>query len=193
LVYPVIMSIHKHLPDVNHTWTLFLDRDGVINVETGDYIYKRDEFEFNPGALDALRHLSEKFGRIVVITNQRGVGKGWMTLDDLHHIHEYMLDEIKSTGGRIDAIFYSTSLDDDHPDRKPNPGMAKRARDMFPEIDFTKSMVVGDKLGDMQLGRHIGALTVLIPSLHSENLHGHADIDYAFDSLFAFADRLLDQ
>jgi len=181
----------KHLPYIDPSWTLFLDRDGVINVETGDYIYKKDEFEFNPGALDALRHLSEKFGRIIVITNQRGVGKGWMTLDDLHNIHEYMLDEIKATGGRIDAIFYSTSIEDDHPDRKPNPGMAKRANDMFPEIDFSKSIVVGDKLGDMQLGRNIGAITILIPSLHSENLDDHSDVDFVFSSLFDFTDELL--
>ena len=185
------MPFPKHLPFIDSAWTLFLDRDGVINVETGDYIYKKDEFEFNPGALDALRHLSEIFGRIVVITNQRGVGKGWMTLDDLHNIHEYMLDEIKATGGRIDAIFYSTSLDDDHPDRKPNPGMAKRANEMFPEIDLSRSIVVGDKLSDMQMGRSIGAITILIPSLHSEDLHSHDDVDFSFSSLFAFTDALM--
>lgn len=184
------MPIQKKLPPIDLSWTLFLDRDGVINVETGDYIYKKDEFEFNPGALDALRHLSELFGRMVVVTNQRGVGKGWMTLDDLLHIHEYMLDEIKASGGRIDAIFYNTSTDDDHPDRKPNPGMTKRAQDMFPEIDFNKSIVVGDKLADMQLARNIGAISVLIPSLHSKDLHDHIDVDFVFDSLFDFADHL---
>ncbi|HEX5111331.1 MAG TPA: HAD-IIIA family hydrolase [Saprospiraceae bacterium] len=184
------MALYKKLPLIDISWTLFLDRDGVINIETGDYIYKRDEFEFNPGALDALRHLSEMFGRIVVVTNQRGVGKGWMTLDDLLHIHEYMLDEIKATGGRIDAIFYNTAVEDDHQDRKPNPGMTKRAQDMFPEIDFNKSIVVGDKLADMQLARNIGAISVLIPSLHSNDLHGHADVDFVFHSLFDFADQL---
>jgi histidinol-phosphate phosphatase family protein len=185
------MPFQKHLPFIDSSWTLFLDRDGVINVETGDYIYKKDEFEFNPGALDALRLLSEKFGRIIVVTNQRGVGKGWMSLEDLHNIHEYMLDEIKATGGRIDAIFYSTSLEDDHPDRKPNPGMAKRASDMFPEIEFSKSLVVGDKLGDMQLGRNIGAITVLIPSLHSHDVIDHEDVDMQFASLYDFAQRIL--
>jgi HAD superfamily hydrolase (TIGR01662 family) len=114
-----------------------------------------------------------------------------MTLDDLHNIHEYMLDEIKATGGRIDAIFYNTSIEDDHPDRKPNPGMTKRALDMFPEIDFSKSVVVGDKLSDMQLGRNIGAITVLVPSLHSENLDDHSDVDFVFGSLYDFTDKLL--
>ncbi len=182
----------KPLPLIDDSWTLFLDRDGVINVETGDYIYHRDEFEFNPGALDALRHLGDKFGRIIIITNQRGVGKGWMTLEDLQNIHEYMLDEIETNGGRIDAIFYSTSLEDDHPDRKPNPGMARRASEMFPEIDFARSIVVGDKLGDMQLGRNIGAITVLIPSLHSEDLEDHSDVDFTFDSLFTFAQKIME-
>jgi histidinol-phosphate phosphatase family protein len=185
------MPFQKHLPHIDSSWTLFLDRDGVINVETGDYIYHKDEFEFTSGALDALRQLSEVFGRIIVITNQRGVGKGWMTLQDLQNIHEYMLDEIEASGGRIDAIFYATSMDDDDPDRKPNPGMAKRAGDMFPEIDFAKSIVVGDKLGDMKMGRSIGAITVLIPSLHSYDLPDHEDVDLRFDSLFSFAEEVL--
>ena len=179
-------TINKPLPLIDSTWSLFLDRDGVINVETGDYIYTKDEFQFEKDVLTALQVLNNLFAHIFVVTNQRGVGKGWMSLETLDKIHRHMLDEIIRSGGRIDEVYHCISMDDDHPDRKPNPGMAHRAKEKFPNIDFTKSIMIGDKLGDMQLGRNIGAFTVLIPSLHSENLEGHPDVDAVFRSLYEF-------
>ena len=179
-------TINKPLPPIDSTWSLFLDRDGVINVETGDYIYTKDEFQFEKDVLTALQVLNNLFAHIIVVTNQRGVGKGWMSLVTLDKIHRHMLDEIIRSGGRIDEVYHCISMDDDHPDRKPNPGMAHRAKEKFPNIDFTKSIMIGDKLGDMQLGRNIGAFTVLIPSLHSENLEGHPDVDAVFRSLYEF-------
>jgi len=176
-------------PDVlDGSWTLFLDRDGVININKDDsYIFNRNEFVFSEGALEAISRLSDFFKRIIVITNQRGVGKGLMTEADLHDIHGYMVEKIERTCGRIDDIFYCISTDDAHPDRKPSPGMAFRAREKFPEIDFTKSIMVGDKSGDMQWGRNIGAMTVWITSKRYRDNANPLEIDLACNSLFEFA------
>lgn len=110
-------------------WTLFLDRDGVINVEKeSDYIYNWDEFIFYDGVKQALKIFNGLFGSIVIVTNQRGVGRGLMTEQDLKTIHSRMLQEIESAGGRIDKIYYCISTDIDDPRRKPNPGMAFEAK-----------------------------------------------------------------
>src|SRR5215831_19148407 len=114
--------INFHL--IDKTWTLFLDRDGVINGERKDeYVLRLEEFIFFDGVLQALKILNKVFGVIVIVTNQKGVGKGLMTLDDLHSIHDYMMREIESSGGRIDKIYYCTDLDNDSFNRKPQPGM----------------------------------------------------------------------
>src|SRR5436190_21623493 len=95
------------------TWTLFLDRDGVINGERKDeYVLRLEDFIFLDGTLQALKILNEVFGVIVIITNQRGVGRGLMTLNDLHHIHQYMLQQIHTSRGRIDKIYYCTDSGD---------------------------------------------------------------------------------
>lgn len=185
----------KHFPfpfDIlDRTWTLFLDRDGVININKDDgYIINRGEFIFKEGTLEAIARLSELFGRIIVITNQRGVGKGLMSETDLEDIHQYMLEKIERTCGRIDDIFFCISTDDAHPDRKPSPGMAYRAKEKYPEIDFSKSIMIGDKAGDMQWGRNIGALTVLVRSERYKDSIDPAEVDLACSSLFEFAHLL---
>src|SRR5690606_24242684 len=91
---------------IDHKWTLFLDRDGVINVNIpNDYVRTWDTFRWEDGAKEAIAALSRRFDRIVVITNQRGVGKGWMTQAALDDIHARMTAQVGAAGGRIDAIF----------------------------------------------------------------------------------------
>ena len=91
--------------------TLFLDRDGVINrLRPDDYVKNWEEFEFMPGMLDRLARWSGRFRRILVVTNQRGVGKGIMSLDDLNRIHDRMIEEIERHGGRIDRVYFCTAL-----------------------------------------------------------------------------------
>ncbi len=96
----------------NRTYdTLFLDRDGIINrLRPGDYVKSWDEFEFLPGALNALTKCNAMFRRILVVTNQRGVGKGLMTRQALDEIHRRMLQTIAEHGGRIDKIYCCTGL-----------------------------------------------------------------------------------
>ena len=173
---------------IDKTWTLFLDRDGVINGELKDeYILRFQDFIFFDGVLQALKILNEIFGTIVIITNQKGVGKGLMTLDDLGAIHKYMMDEIISHGGRIDKIYCCTDLDDDSPNRKPRPGMAFQAQRDLPQIDFHKSVMTGNKLTDMQFGRAIGSKTVFIATTDPQTPFPHPLVDARFDSLLAFA------
>jgi histidinol-phosphate phosphatase family protein len=144
-------------------WTLFLDRDGVINIEKeNDYIHHWDEFVFYEGAPQAIAQLSTLFHRIIIVTNQKGVGKGVTQLADLEQIHRNMKAEIEAAGGRIDAIYYCPDTDNDSPRRKPNAGMAFDAAADFPDINLQRSVVVGNNLSDLHFGRNAGMHTVFL-------------------------------
>jgi len=179
------------LSQVNSHWTLFLDRDGVINEEKEDsYIFNYGEFAFYDRVKEALKIFASTFGRIVVVTNQRGVGRGMMTAADLQLIHDKMVAEITLDGGRIDRIYYADSLRDDHPLRKPNPGMAHAARADFPEIDFTRALMVGNNISDMEFGRNAGMRTVFLKTTSPDQPLPHPSIDMAFNSLYDLAKHL---
>jgi histidinol-phosphate phosphatase family protein len=178
---------------IDKSWTLFLDRDGVINGEKKDeYVLRLEDFKFLDGVLQALKILNGVFGVIVVVTNQKGVGKNLMTLEELHRIHDYMIGRIMEAGGRIDRIYFCTEIDNDHPERKPQPGMAFLAKNDFPQIDFRKSIMTGNKLTDMEFGRAIGSKNVFIATSDPETPFPHPLIDARFDSLLAFAMRFAD-
>lgn len=179
------------LKNIDKSWTLFLDRDGVINHEKKeDYILNPGEFHFYDGVKEALQQFGNKFGKIIVVTNQRGIGKGLMTERDLSDIHQYMVEEIEQAGGRIDKIYHCDSLDNTYPDRKPNPGMALHACREFPEIDLSKAIVAGNKPSDMLFGKNAGIYSVFIASTNPDTPFPHPDIDLRFDSLANFAKAL---
>ncbi|MFP5041992.1 D-glycero-alpha-D-manno-heptose-1,7-bisphosphate 7-phosphatase [Parasediminibacterium sp. JCM 36343] len=180
------------LNKIDKTWTLFIDRDGVFNHEKKeDYILNWGEFSFYEGVLDTVEILNKRFGTIVMVTNQKGVGKGLMTVDDLNHIHQNMMEAIVSHKGRIDKIYYAPDLASDAPNRKPNAGMALQAKNDFPHINFSKSIMVGNKLSDMGFGRNAGAYTVFLATTNPETLFPHPDIDARFANLPAFAAALI--
>ena len=155
---------------------IILDRDGVINHDKiGSYIFNADEFVFMPGAKEAIKFFSEVFGTIVVATNQKGVAKGLMSLSDLNGIHAYMQKEISSSGGRIDKIYFAIDMDNDSPMRKPQTGMALQAKKDFPQIDFAKSIMVGNRISDMEFGRNAGMATVFLRTTHPETEFPHGD------------------
>lgn len=181
------MSIST-LPKDLHTWTLFLDRDGVINHDKdNDYIRNTDEFKFYDDTLAALKQLAGIFPRIIIVTNQKGVGRGLMTANDLQEIHHLLLSEVQKAGGRIDKIYFCSDIDNHSPNRKPNPGMAFQAKQDFPEIDFTRSIIVGNRLSDMEFGRNAGMYTSFVATTHPEIPFPHPDIDFRFNSLYEFA------
>ena len=176
---------------ITSDWTLFLDRDGVINHEKKeDYIRNWSEFKFYTESLTALPLLAQKFNRIIIVTNQKGIGKGWMTDADLANIHENMIQSISELGGRIDAIFYCSDLDNESYNRKPQPGMAHQAKDKFPLIDFSKSIMVGNRMSDMEFGRNAGMHTVYLATTNPEAPFPDTKIDDRFDHLLQFAQAL---
>ncbi|HEY2727600.1 MAG TPA: HAD-IIIA family hydrolase [Parafilimonas sp.] len=176
---------------IDNSWTLFLDRDGVINVEKKDaYVLNPSEFIFLNGVFEAIKILSEVFGLILIASNQRGVAKQLMTLEDLHDVHAYMLQEIKMHGGRINKIYFCADLDNSSPNRKPNPGMALQAQKDFPQIDFSKSIMAGNKLSDMQFARNAGMHSAFIASTNPEIILPHNLIDARFNSLLEFANSI---
>lgn len=176
------------LPTIDKSWTLFLDRDGVINHEKeADYILNWNEFQFYDGVKESLKLLAPIFGTIVMVTNQRGIGRGLMTEENLAEIHSNMLSAIESSGGRIDKIYYCTAVDSDDYNRKPNPGMAHQAKKDFEHIAFTKSIMVGNKLSDMKFGRNAGIYTVYVDTTHPEIITPNEYIDYRCKNLVDFA------
>lgn len=166
-------------------WTLFLDRDGVISQRKPDYYVRTwEEFRFLDGVLEAIAIFNTIFGRIIIVSNQQGVGKGLMSDEDLNKIDMRMKHEINNHAGRIDASFYCTHLDsENHPDRKPNNGMGLKAKATFPEIDFSRSVMVGDSSTDMEFGKRLGMVNVFI----NENDSAHELADYQYSSLKDFA------
>lgn len=180
-----------HLPEIDKSWSLFLDRDGVINEDKpGSYIFSPDEFRFMQGGPGLFKKLAERFGPIVIATNQRGVGRGLMTEETLQQIHRKMSSDIAAAGGRIDAICYATGIHNNDPMRKPNPGMAVQAKKEIPAIDFSRSVMVGNNISDMQFGRHAGMYTVFLTTTNKAISLPHPDIDLIFSSLEEFVKAL---
>lgn len=177
----------KNLP-IDKSWTLFLDRDGVINRKLDDdYVKHWIEFEFLDGVFEALKQLDAIFGTIVIVTNQQCIDKGIITTDDLDLIHRNMLYEITYLKGRVDKVYFSPYLHaENHPTRKPGIGMALQAKKDFPAIDFSRSVIVGDSLSDMEFGRNAGMKTVYVSDLDKKDDR----IDFRVSSLLEFAHAL---
>lgn len=167
---------------LDSNWTIFLDRDGVINKKIeNDYVKTWDDFSFMNKALLAIATLSKRFTKILVVTNQRGVGKGLMSEEELITIHKEMCKDIKEESGRIDKIYYCTDISESSECRKPNIGMALQAKKDFPEINFTKSIIIGDSISDMLFGNNLGMTCFFIGE--QIPLKGGEIIDLRFDSL----------
>ena len=180
--------MNLNLAEIDKTWTLFLDRDGVINHEEHPkYVSTWEEFKFYDGVKEAMNILNNHFNNIVMVTNQKGVGKQLMSIDDLNFIHQNMLEEINTAGGRVDKIYFCSDLEDSSPNRKPNPGMAFQAKADFPVIDFTKSIIVGNKPSDMKFGRNAGMHTVFVATTNPEVEYPNPLIDLRFNDLLSFA------
>ncbi len=175
------------LSKIDRSFTLFLDRDGVINKRIYEgYVTIPGQFEFLPGVVKSFRLFNRLFGRIIVVTNQQGVGKGIMTEAELEKVNNLMISEIRKKGGRIDAVYYCTDLKEKPQNcRKPGTAMADRAKDDFPEIDFSKSIMVGDSESDMLFGEKKGMITVFVGK--KEELSSGVTPRFIFGSLSEFA------
>ena len=174
------------------TWTLFLDRDGVINKNiVNDYVKRWEDFHFLPDVFTALKKINSVFGTIVVVTNQQGIGKGLYTENDLNGIHKKMMEQIEKGGGRIDKIYFASALKAENSEfRKPGTGMALAAEKDFPTIKFNRSVIVGDSITDMQFGKAMGMKTIYIEGKDISNKEDRLLIDHTYPSLLAFAETL---
>lgn len=141
---------------------LFLDRDGVINVDVG-YLSDPAQLEFIPGAIEAMQEAQRRGYDIIVVTNQSGVARGYYTEDDVHRLHEEMSRRLEAEGVKVLAYYYCPH----HPEgtveaykqdcdcRKPNPGMLTQAIEEW-NVDVDGSFLVGDKPSDVQAAEAIG-------------------------------------
>jgi histidinol-phosphate phosphatase family protein len=145
-------------------WSLFLDRDGVINRRlVDDYVKQWDDFDFLEGVLEAIAIFAKEFKHIFIVTNQQGIGRGLMSEEDLKKIHHNMLAQINAHGGRIDAIYHCPDLArSGSRNRKPQIGMALQAQSEFPTVDFSRSIMLGDSKGDIQFAENAGMIPIFI-------------------------------
>jgi len=139
---------------------VLLDRDGVINKKIkDDYVKSWKEFVFLPGVKEAIKLLNQAQFKIIVITNQAGVGKGVVEESQLQQIHQQMLNELKAYGAYIDGIYYCPHRPEDNCNcRKPKTGMLEQAGKDF-KIDFKNSWMIGDEAKDIEAGKKVGCKT----------------------------------
>lgn len=141
---------------------IVLDRDGVINHDSDQFIKSPDEWRAIPGSLEAIARLNHAGFRVVVATNQSGVGRGLFDMGTLNAIHEKMHRTLAQVGGRIDAVFICPHTGDSSCEcRKPRPGMLKEAGRRF-NADLSSVPVVGDGLRDLQAAESVGAQPMLV-------------------------------
>ncbi|BCD67616.1 D-glycero-beta-D-manno-heptose 1,7-bisphosphate 7-phosphatase [Nitratiruptor sp. YY09-18] len=134
---------------------VFLDRDGVINVDKG-YVGNIENFEFIDGVLESLRRLQQRGFKLIIITNQSGIGRGYYTLKDFQKLTKFMLQNLRDEGITIDGVYFCPH----HPDekcscRKPAPGMIMQAAKEH-EIDLSSSWLIGDKMSDIEAAKNAG-------------------------------------
>jgi len=147
---------------------VFFDRDGTINVDVG-YPKRYDQITIYPYSFEALRKINAAGFLAVVVTNQSGIGRGFLTEDDLLDIHARMAEDFLARGARLDAFYYCPHYDLseipryrlDCPCRKPKPEMARRAAAEF-GLDLSRSYMIGDKVEDVEFGLAAGASPILV-------------------------------
>ena len=176
---------------------VFLDRDGVINRERG-YVHLIEEFHFIDGVFAACRNISKAGYRLIIITNQAGIARGHYTEDDYLCLTEWMLNEFRKHGIRIDGVYHCPhhpvyGVGEYHRDcdcRKPAPGMILRAAREH-SLDLGRSILVGDKATDIEAGRAAGlACCVLVLTGHLLSDEDRKRADAVFDDLSAVAKAL---
>ena len=143
----------------------FLDRDGTINRDSHNYIKGREDFEFLPGSLDAIKNLTRNGFVNFVITNQSAVPRKLISQDELEFVHNMMMETVARDGGEIKDVFYCPHMPAENCDcRKPEPGLIYQARDKY-GIDLRETVMVGDSAKDIECARRAGCgLAVLVKS-----------------------------
>lgn len=158
---------------------LFLDRDGVINVEK-NYVHKIEDFEFIDGIFEVTKYFQDKGYLIIVITNQAGIGRGYYTENDFHILNNWMVNQFRLRGITINKVYYCPyhpkyglgEYKKDSMDRKPNPGMILKAQQEF-NINLKQSVLIGDKISDIQAGQRAGIIKNILLSNSNVCVNDH--------------------
>lgn len=147
---------------------VFLDRDGVVTVESGDYVTSAAALTLLPGAPEAIVRLNAAGWRVVVVTNQAGVGRGHLSIEQLETIHAHLRDTIRGAGGDLDAVYACPHRPEDGCDcRKPKSGLLRGAAADL-RLDLAHSFMVGDSPRDIAAGHAAGCTTVLVMTGHTK-------------------------
>jgi D-glycero-D-manno-heptose 1,7-bisphosphate phosphatase len=174
----------------------FLDRDGVINKDTG-YTYKIDDFEFVDGCIEALRIFHEKNYKIILVTNQSGIGRGFYSEGEYKKLTDWYCDQLLDQDITITDVFHCPHSPESLCDcRKPNPGLLLQAAEKYP-IDLSKSFIVGDKFSDLQAGKAAGLSRLIFINKDDSKKSSHDFIAAGllepieqFSSLYEFSKTL---
>jgi len=144
---------------------IFLDRDGIINVDYS-YVYKKEDLEFCDGVFETLQHFASLGYALFIVTNQSGIGRGYYTEEDFEKLTSWMLDEFICKNIKITKVYHCPhSPDENCKCRKPKTGMFEQARKEF-DIDIKNSWMIGDKPSDIQAGKNAGIPnTIFVNSL----------------------------
>ena len=174
--------------------TIILDRDGVINIDSALYIKSPAEWKPIEGSLPAIARLNQAGYRVVVATNQSGIGRGLFDMDTLNAMHEKMHKSLAAVGGRIDAIFYCPHTADEKCGcRKPKPGMFERIAKVY-NMDLKGVPTIGDSLRDLQAGSAAGCTPMLVRTGKGEKTEAEGGLPAdttIYDNLAAAVDALL--
>lgn len=173
---------------------VILDRDGVINEDSDNYIKSVDEWTPIPGSLEAIARLNQADYRVIVISNQSGISRGLFTPDELSAMHAKMHKKLAEVGGAIEAVFFCPHANDDNCDcRKPRPGLYHQLANRL-GVALVNVPAVGDSLRDLQAAIACGARPILVLTGKGRrtmnNLEGFGDVPI-FDNLSAFVDDFL--
>ncbi len=143
---------------------IFLDRDGVLNrkLPEGVFVSTWEQFEWLPGAIEAVARMTRAGWTVLVVSNQRGIALGLVTVAQLEHIHKKMQAEMEQQGARLDGIFYCPHDRGQCRCRKPGIGLFEQAQQQFPQATAQNSIVIGDSLSDIQAGKRLGMRTIFI-------------------------------
>ena len=183
---------HNHNPSKAPQPAVFLDRDGTINVEKS-YLYRFEDWEWIPGAKEAIRKFKQLGYRIVVVTNQAGIARGLYKPSDVDQLHALVQQELAGIESTIDAFYYCPH----HPDisgdctcRKPAPGMILQAA-LDLNLDLAHSWIIGDKLIDVQAGYAAGVKSIMVRTGYGIDQQNHIKSETpVFDSLIYAAEWL---
>ena len=189
-------SVHNTSSGILPCSVVFLDRDGVINKDSDDYIKNWSEFKFIPGSIEAIRLLTVNGLNPIVITNQSVINRNMISGKELNHIHDMMKKEIKNKGGRIRDIFFCPHIPDNNCGcRKPKPGLIHQAKAKY-SLHLKSAVMIGDSAKDIECAKRAGCKGILVRTGNWEKAmitlkNKHIHPDYIAENLYDAVCRLL--